>query len=156
MEHDRMRSALEYLDIPLRDYRVLKLLPLIYVAWAEGKMELVKKDRIHFYAASQYDLSAAGMGVLERWLNVRPTPRYIAEGLRDIYRLAVAQDDMEVDLSELQGLLAYAEGIARSHPEGLDEPSSVTPAEEAALADIARELHIDHGESWAKLLAELA
>ena len=155
MEHDRMRRALEYLDIPLRDYRVLKLLPLIYVAWADGKMDLVKKERIHSYAARQYDLSAHGMAVLERWLNERPTPRYIAEGLHDIYRLALARDDMEIDLSELPGLLAYAEGIARSAPGALDEPSSVTPAEENALAEIARELHLDHGESWAKLLAEL-
>jgi len=156
MEHDRMRKAIEYLDIPLSDYRVLKLLPLIYVAWSDGKMDEVKKDRIHAYAARQYDLSAHGMAVLERWLTVQPTPRYIAEGLHDIYRLALAQDDMEVDLSELPGLLAYAEGIARSSPGALDAPSSVTPAEEVALAEIARELHIDHGKSWAKLLAELA
>jgi hypothetical protein len=70
-----MRRPLQYLGIPLKDYRVLKLLPLIYVAWADGKMELVEKERIHFFAARQYDLSAAGMAVLEHWLDVRPTHR---------------------------------------------------------------------------------
>lgn len=155
MEHDRMRRPLEYLGIPLEDYRVLKLLPLVYVAWADGKMGLVQKDRIHSFAARHYDLSAAGMGVLAHWLDIRPTQRYIAEGLRDIYKLAIAQDDMEFDLSELPGLLAYAEAIARSTALALDQPRSVTAVEENALVEIARELHIDHGESWAKLLDEL-
>jgi hypothetical protein len=155
MEHDRLRTTIEHLGIPLKDYRVLKLLPLIYVAWADGKMELVKKERIHSFAARHYELSAGGMKVLQHWLDVRPTQRYIAEGLRDIYKLAVAQDDMEIDLTELPGLLAYAEGIARSTALALDQPSSVSAVEETALAEIARELHIDHGESWAKLLDEL-
>jgi hypothetical protein len=63
---------------------------------------------------------------------------------------------MEIDLSELPGLLAYAEAVARSTGVALDQPSSVTAVEEKALAEIARELHIDHGESWAKLLEELS
>lgn len=57
--------------------------------------------------------------------------------------------------SELPGLLSYAEGIARSTAKALDAPTSVTLEEERALEEIARELHIDHGESWAKLLSEL-
>jgi hypothetical protein len=151
-----MRDTLEHLGIQARDYRVLKLLPLIYVAWADGKMEAVEKDRLHAFASKTYDLSAAGMAVLERWLNEPPTRAYIAEGLRDIYRLALASDDMEVDFCELPSLLSYAEAIARSTALGLDQPASVTAAEEQALAHIAAELHIDHGESWAKLLQELA
>lgn len=35
----------------------------------------------------------------------------------------------------------------------LDQPTSVTPGEERALEEVARALHIDHGSSWAALLA---
>lgn len=150
-----MQKTLQHLGIHAADYRVLKLLPLIYVAWADGKMESVKKERLHAYAASSYDLSAAGMAVLERWLTHPPTREYIAEGLRDIYQLALAPDDIEVDFSELPALLSHAEAIARSTASALDQPASVTPSEERALKHIAAELHIDHGESWAELLREL-
>ena len=37
----------------------------------------------------------------------------------------------------------------------LDHPESVSTRADNALEEIARELHIDHGESWAKLLKAL-
>jgi len=155
MERDRLKRSLAHLGIRAEDYRVLKLLPLIYVAWADGKMESVKNERIHYFAAREYDLSAAAVAVLDRWLTERPTHEYIQEGLRDIYRLAKASDDMELDFSELPALLSYAEGIARSTAQAMDQPTAVSPGADRALEEIARELHIDHGESWGKLLSEL-
>jgi hypothetical protein len=95
------------------------------------------------------------MAVLDDWLTKRPSHWCVTEALRDIYFLARAEDDGEIDFGELASLLSYAEGVARSTAEALDQPTSVTVAEESALAEIARELHIDHGKSWASLLAEL-
>jgi hypothetical protein len=155
MQRDKLRSSLHRLGIAPSDYRVLKLLPLIYVAWADGKMDLVKRERIHWFAARHFDLSEAAMAVLSDWLEKPPSHAYITEALRDMYFLARAPDDIEIDFSELPSLLSYAEGIARSTAEALDQPGSVSPLEESALAEIAGELHIDHGESWARLLAEL-
>jgi hypothetical protein len=155
MQRDKLKKSFERLGIPPEDYRVIKLLPLIYVAWADGKMEHVKRDRIHYFASREYELSAVGVAVLNRWLAECPSHAYISEGLRDIFRLALADDDMEVDFSELPALISYAEGIARSTGLALDQPESVSPAADRALEEIARELHIDHGESWGKLLKEL-
>jgi hypothetical protein len=156
MEADRMKRSLLHLGIQPGDYRVLKLLPLIYVAWADGKMDAVKKERIHSFAARHYDLSASGVAVLNRWLEQQPTHEYIAEALHDIFLLAQAKDDMEIDLSELPGLLTYAETIATEAGAKLGQGTHANPAAESALLEIAAELHIDHGESWAKLLDELA
>lgn len=155
MQRDKLRKSLEHLHIPPSDYRVLKLLPLIYVAWADGKMEDVKRERIHHFASREYDLSAAAVAVLDGWLSTCPSKAYISEGLHDILLLAQASDDMEVDFSELPALLSYAEGIARSTAVALDHPGAVSVAADHALEEIARELHIDHGESWAQLLSEL-
>jgi len=156
MSYDTMGRSFERLGIPVEDYSVLKLLPLIYVAWADGKMESVKKERIQYFAAGQYDLSPAGVAVLDQWLTKRPTHAYIAEGLHDIYSLALADNDLQVNFSELPALLSYAEGIARSTAKALDQPAAVSANADVALEEIARELHIDHGESWAKLLEELS
>jgi hypothetical protein len=155
MQQDRMKGSLERLGIPIADYRVLKLLPLIYVAWADGKMNEVQKERIHGFAARELDLSAAGAAVLQRWLNERPSHDYVREGLHDIFLLATAVDDMEVDFSELPGLLSYAEKLASEAGSKLGMREKLSDATEGALQEVADELHIDHGESWAKLLDEL-
>ena len=156
MEHYKLEQSFARLGIPRRDYSVLKLLPLIYVAWADDKMEFVKKERIQHFAACQYDLSPAAVRVLERWLTERPSRAYVTEGLGDIYTLALGDNDGKVNFSELPALLSYAEAIGRSTANALDQPAAVSANADLALEQIARELHIDHGESWAKLLAELA
>lgn len=156
MERDRMRKSLAELGIPPDDYRVLKLLPLIYVAWADGKINRVQKQRIHDFAMENYDLSPSGNAIMQRWLNERPTHEYIAKGLHDIYLLAQAGDDIEVDFSELPGLLDYAEAVGRATAKALDRPEAMSHETDTALEEVARELHIDHGESWGKLLEELA
>lgn len=156
MEADRMKRSLAHLGIQPSDYRVLKLLPLIYVAWADGKMDDVKRDRIHMFAARSYDLSAAAVAVLNRWLTERPSHEYIKEALHEIFLLTKLRDDMEFDLSELPGLLFYAETVATTAGATLGQAAHAKPEVEAALGEIAAELGIDHGESWAKLLDELA
>jgi len=155
MERDHMRNSLEKLGIPPDDFRVLKLLPLIYVAWADGTIEAEQQQRIHDFAMRNYELSPAGIAILQRWLSRRPTHEYIAEGLHDIYLLALAEDDIEVDFSELPGLLSYAEAVGRSTARALDRPEGISSKGDEALEEVARELHIDHGESWARLLDEL-
>lgn len=155
MEADRLKRSLLQLGIPPEDYRVLKLLPLIYVAWADGKIDDAKRERIHGFAARSYDLSANGVAVLNRWLRERPSHEYIAEGLHDIFLLARARDDMEFDFSELPGLLFYAETIATNAGAVLGAKAHANPEAERALQEIARELGIDHGESWAALLDDL-
>lgn len=155
MQRDKLRRSLERLGIPEGDYRVLKLLPLIYVAWANGKMEPVRQERIYSFAARHFELSPTGMAVLERWLAQPPSRDYVVEGLRDIHVLASAVDDLEIDTCELPILLSYAEGVARSTSRALDQPDAVSLDEQRALEEIAAELGVDHGETWAQLLNEL-
>jgi hypothetical protein len=155
MERDRLGASLKHLGIPPNEHRVLMLLPLIWVAWADGKMEGIERERIRNLATTAYDLSRAGVAVLEGWLARVPDPKYFAEGVHDLYLLARAGDEDEVNISEFPELLSYAEAIARSTETALDQPSAVSPEERSALEQIARELHVDHGVSWARLLEEL-
>jgi hypothetical protein len=143
------------LGIDPADYRVLKLLPLIYVAWADGKMEDVERDRIIELARSSFPIGASGAQVLYTWLAAPPSREYIQRGLTDLLGLARAPEELAVGLEELPTLLAYAEGIARSTARALDAPWAVTAEEEMALAEIALRLNVDNGRSWAALLREL-
>lgn len=154
-EHDFMRRSIEHLGIRPEDYRVLKLLPLIYVAWADGKMDQVKRENIHTFAATHFDLSAKASAVLQHWLDERPKDEYIREGLHELFLLASANDDIEVDFSELPGLLFYCETLGAEAGSRLGMKPHPSEKSEQALREVAQELHIDHGESWAKLLEEL-
>ena len=155
MLRDKLQRSLARLELSSSNYHLLKLLPMIHVAWADGKVEQLERERIHTFAARAYDLDRSGAALLERWLTERPSHDYIVEGLRDLYTSALAADDGDVDMSELPALLCYAEAIARTTADTLDQPSAVSEAEDKALQEIAALLHVDHGDSWAHVLADL-
>lgn len=150
-----MHKALKHLGIEDGNYKVLKLLPLVYVAWAAGKLSPEREERLVDLARHRFAIGEGGERVLRNWLRERPTKEYIREGLHDLVMLAYAPDEWEFDVDELPGLLAHAEAIARTTASAMDAPTSVTPAEETALAEIAAELGVEEGESWAELVREL-
>lgn len=155
MLRDRLRASLKHLGINDSNYKVLKLLPLIYVAWADGRIEPAQEERLLDLAHNYFAIGPHGESLLRQWIAERPTKEYIREGLHDLLLLAHAPDDWGFDVEELHGLLAFAEAIARTTAEAMDAPTAVEPEEEQALRDIAHELRIDDGESWAALLREL-
>jgi hypothetical protein len=150
-----IKRDLVALGIDPEDYGVLRLLPLVYVAWADGKMEWVERDRILQLAHERFAIGGRAALVLEGWLRTRPSLAYIRHGLRDLLGLALAKGELEIGVEELPTLLAHAETIARSTAAALDSPWAVTPEEEAALAEIAALLCVDNGVSWASVLREL-
>ena len=155
MQLDRLEKTLKHLGLGQSNYKVLKLLPLVYVAWAEGKLTPERARRLIDLAHERFRIGPDGERVLVGWLTRRPDKKYFEEGLHDLVLLAYAPDEWEFDVEELPGLLAHSEAIARTTATAMDAPTSVTDGEEQALADIARELGVDDGESWARLLREL-
>lgn len=155
MQLDHMQKTLRHLDVGPASYKVLKLLPLVYVAWAEGRLTPERAIRIIDLAHNHFQIGADGERVLRGWLQHRPDPAYFHEGLHDIVMLAYAPDEWGFDVDELPGLLAHAEAIARTTAREMDAPTAVTPTENQALAEIARELGVDRGESWCELMHEL-
>src|SRR4051812_29753463 len=113
MEHDRMRQTFKHLGINDSNYKVLKLLPLVYVAWSSGSISPERAERLVDLAHNHFAIGAAGERVLRGWLRERPNRGYFTEGLHDLFRLAHAPDEGAFDLDELSGLLAYSEAIAR-------------------------------------------
>ncbi|HEX6272173.1 MAG TPA: hypothetical protein VFZ53_04015, partial [Polyangiaceae bacterium] len=155
MRRDRLQKTLKHLGINASNYKVLKLLPLVYVAWASGALSKEREERLVDLAHNHFAVGEAGERILRGWLRERPEKAYFMEGLHDLLLLAYAPDEAEFELEELPGLLAYSEAIARTTAEAMDAPTAVTEAEEQALAEIARELGVDEGESWAALIREL-
>jgi len=143
------------LGIDPENYRVLKLLPLVYVAWADGRMESVERERIVALARDHFRIGESGAQLLEYWLAAPLPPGYVERGLGHLLTLAFSPQEFEIDVDDLPQLLAYAEAIARTTAAALDAPWAISQEEEAALGHIARLLRVDNGMSWAALLREL-
>jgi hypothetical protein len=147
-----LERTLNGLGIEPASHRVLMLLPLIYVAWADGKMDGVEIERIERFARDRLHFTAATSEVLDRWLHQAPAREYVERGLMGLLGVALDEDMLEVDVAELPDLLVHAESIARATADALDDPNAVTAEEEQALAEIARLLEIDGGATWKQLL----
>ncbi len=150
-----LEETLHALGLRPASYRALMLLPLIYVAWADGKMEHVEVERIRRFAATSLHLTPETATVLDNWLKEAPSQAYVERGLRGLLGVALDEDFLEVDVAELPDLLIHAEGIARATADALNDPNAVTPEEEIALGEIARLLEVDGGATWKRVLDAL-
>lgn len=133
-------------------YRALMLLPLVYVAWADGKLEHVEVERILQFAQARLHLTPDTMAVLERWLHEAPSASYVERGLQGLLGIALREDMLDVDVDELPDLVVHAEAIARATADAFEDPAAVTPEEEVALGEIARLLEVDGGATWKRVL----
>ncbi len=155
MERDRFEESLKELGVDPKNAEVLALLPLIYVGWADGKMEGIERSRILEIAKSELQLGDAAREQLEQWLFAPPTPAYFRAGLTQLRLLARAPDQPVVGVPDLQRFVIYAESVARATPTNSDSPWSVKPVEAQAIQQIAAALGVDFGQSWARMLTEL-
>src|SRR5260221_12037663 len=91
---DRLELEETLLALGLRpsSYRALMLLPLIYVACADGKMESVEVERIRKFATDRLHLTAETAAVLDNWLKEAPSQSYVEKGLRGLLGVALDED----------------------------------------------------------------
>jgi hypothetical protein len=155
MPRDRLSSTFRQLGINERNCRALKLLPLVYVAWAEGEPSELRRQALLELGQRHFQIGEGAVPLLRWWMYRRPTAEYFAAGLQALFSLAHAPDDWEFDVAELPRLLSCAEAVARMTEQAPGSPTAVTEAEEWALAYLARVLHVENGKSWAALLREL-
>jgi len=147
-----LEQTLLALGLRPSSYRALMLLPLVYVAWADGKMESVEVERIRQFAAERLHLTPDTAAVLNGWLKEAPSQHFVESGLRGLLGVALDEDFLEVDVAELPDLVLHSEAIARATAEAFNDPNAVTEEEEVALAEIARLLEVDGGATWKRVL----
>jgi hypothetical protein len=155
MRTDIIKLDLLRFGIDPENYRVLKLLPLVFVAWADGVIEPIERDRLFWLARFRFGVGTAGERVLEDWLRDPPAYSYVRRGMRHLLALALAPDEFELEPEDLRDLLADAELIARTTGAAPDSPWAMKPAEERALREVSTALHVDNGSTWTALLREL-
>jgi hypothetical protein len=148
--------ALDELGIDRNNFRVLGLLPLVYVAWADGTVQTAEKKVIYDLARNTGWVNAAGAKVLKGWLENEPSKEYTQRGLSLLSALAEGADkrlgvsitpDSLAYLTVMCGRVAAAAGGAL----GLQNP--IDEEEERALEEIAAAFEIKDASSWQRLVA---
>ena len=151
--------ALEELGIDRDNFRVLGLLPLVYVARADGTVQQAEKKVIYQLARQTGWVNAAGAKLLASWLETEPSREYTQRGLSLLCALAEGADqrlgvsitpDSLAYLTVMCGRVAAAAGGAL----GLHNP--IDEEEERALLEIAAAFEIRDASSWQRLAATVA
>ena len=138
------------LKIPREAYRIVALLPLVYVAWADGKLHKRERSLIVDIARKQGLLEHGGDATLERWLSEPPSPAQLKVDLAALNELARRDRGREGDFGadDVQLLLAWCQDVADSAGGLLGLKSARTDAERSALKTIAAALEVHSSRQW--------
>lgn len=153
-----LRFELEALGIADESCRVLALLPLVEVAWADGAVQRAERDLILKSADKYGFLAGDGRALLEGWLKKRPDVAYFARGRRALLDLVRRQygPAADFDSQTLDGIVALCQRVAQAAGGWMGLAFTVEDDERRAIAHIAEILHIERGTRWGELESDLA
>ena len=155
MTYSRMQTTLRSLGISASNYKVLKLLPLVYEAWSSGKMTQERELELVALAQKYFSIGEDGEQILRGWLRHRPEVSDLREGLAELLLLSHAPYESAFEVDELPGLLAYSKALARTGAVAMGEPAASLRGDDQAMAAIAQEFGVVDGASWGALVREL-
>jgi hypothetical protein len=151
----KLESWLAELKIPRDNHRLVMLLPMVYVAWADGRIQARERSLIVKIAEDHGLLENGGRSTLERWLSVPPTESQLKTDLSLINELcradATMADDFDADCAQM--LIAYCQDVADAAGSLLGFTSARSDTENTALKTIAAALEMHRAKNWRARLA---
>ena len=142
MTDDELIAELEALGIDGDSYRVIALLPLVQVAWADGEIQASERELI-LRVARGYGMLEGKSGVaLESWLHHIPSPEHLNRGRRLLVALTLRHRGLGSDLGPetLTDIKALCVDVAKAAGGLFDTFFTVDDNERMALDEISREL----------------
>jgi hypothetical protein len=146
---------LEELRVPRDAYRVVTLLPLVYVAWADGRIQPAERSLILRIAGECGLLANGGAEALEHWLTEPPSRDQLRADLAALNELARSDRSLAAGFGadEHQLLLAWCQDVADAAGGLLGLRSARRDAELDALKTIAAALDIRGARQWRSALS---
>jgi len=150
---DTMRE----LGIDKDNFRTLGLLPLVFVAWADGAVQRAEGSLIRRVAREKGWLLGSGEALLDGWLEREPDAAYVEKGLVLLKELAAERHRFghAFTAQTLSNLLVLCKDVAEAAGGLWGLAESVSPEEEQALAVIAEALGIGDAQTWRRIVAEI-
>lgn len=141
MTEDALRDALNALGIPADQWRLIALLPLVEVAWADERIQEAERDLI-LTVAAEHGVLTTGWHLLGPWLTERPSQAFLDQARRLLVLLADRHRGIGSDapVGLLGDLRARCEEVAAAAGGLLGLAWTIDPRERAALDAIRRAL----------------
>jgi tellurite resistance protein len=138
IEEEHILDALADLGLTSETATALGLVPLVEVAWADGKLEAKEREALLAVAKDfGVDPRHPSYELLAGWLEHRPRPQ-MAELWGDYVRAIVSRLGEAERVAMRDRMLARARGIAEAAGGILGLGKKVSPEEEVVLASLAR------------------
>lgn len=146
-----LRAKMRSLGIDARTWRAVAVLPLVEVAWADGRVQTAERRHILQLASRSGALEGDGRLVVEGWLTHAPSAGYFRRG-REVLR--GLQERLADEGTELGDILDACEAVAKAAGGLFGVFGSIEPVERNVLAEIADELPA-RGADWSGLMDQL-
>lgn len=146
MTDAELAETLRALGMDVVSWRALPLLPLVQVAWADGRIQDAERDLILELARSRFLLEEEGQMLLRNWLHHPPTPSYVRLGQDALVQLC-NHNAAPIGPSQLGDVVDFAKQVAAAAG-GFYGFGAVGKAEAEAIEQIAGALHLDHSLAW--------
>ncbi len=150
-------TSMRELGIDKDNFRTLGLLPLVFVAWADGSVQRAEGALIRRVAREKGWLTGNGEALLDGWLEQPPDTEYVIKGLSLLKQLAAERQGFggAVTAETLGSLLVLCKDVAEAAGGlwGLARP--ISHEEEHALATIAEAFGIGDATTWRRIVIEL-
>lgn len=132
-------KELEQLGLDATSYRVLSVLPMVMVAWADHEVQAEERSTILEVAKGHGLTEGSGAGVLERWLTERPTNETFRRGILLFVHLAHRDTGVGADVptSALDFTVELCLLVAEAAGSLFGLTAGTSAKEKAAIAAIA-------------------
>lgn len=156
MNDRELRDALYGLGLDEQSLPAVALLPLVEVAWADGRIQKAERTLILDVARERGGLSPDGEALLETWLRYRPSDRYLNQGRQVLAALAHrGHGEGGVTARTLEEVVALCSEVAEAAGGVFGRIGAIDPAEKAAINEIASALSLTRRPSWDDLVTDL-
>lgn len=144
-EHD-VERGLRAMGIDRPSARVVALLPLVEVAWADGTIQEAERSLILAAARERYGLDEAGLGVLDGWLKTPPDPVLVEQG-RNLLAALCSKPDAGFDALPCHDVVVLSREVAKAAG-GFFGFGAIEHSEARVIDEIARALRISADRPW--------
>lgn len=150
-------ATMRELGIDKDNFRTLGLLPLVFVAWADGAVQRAEGALIRRVARDKGWLVGTGEELLDRWLEEPPDAAYVHKGLQLLEQLARERHGFggAITVETLNNLLVLCKEVAEAAGGLWGLAESISAEEEQALAVIAQAFGIGDTTTWRRIVSEL-